>query len=229
MSDDSTRDNAIAILNEKAAAIQTRLDALFELVQHYTPENMPLFQAILDDKEESAQLRSAVALSIGKVSGQSALEVLAPHVKTENPVVRSYVLQALGMTQCEGAMPFLIEALKDTDNSVFASASEAISAIGRPAVPYLIDLLETGAHDARCIAAWNLGELREEKSLPNLLLRIQEDESIEVIALSIWAIGQIGAYSEDVIQTLRAASQRPEPDVRLRADVALKKVSHNFN
>ena len=230
MSDDPTPGNPIAILKEKTVASQTRLDALFLLVQDFQDAYYEILKGILEDTDDNAQVRSAVALTLGKVSGRIALEILTPHTKTENPIVRSYVLQALGMTGSEEAMPYLIAALKDEDNTVFGSASEAISTIGSPALPYLTELLKTGAHDAKCIAAWNLGEIGEATSLPSLLETIRkQDESIEVIALSIWALGQIGEYTNEVIETLSVATTHPEPEVRLRADVALKKISLQFN
>ncbi len=217
-------DNAIEILKEKDQAPNTRLDALLVIVDQFESKYFPLFEEILKDPQEHPDIRSGVALALGKISGEKPFEILKPFCRDNNPTVRNYVICALGMTHQEAAAPLLIQALKDKNNAIFASASEALGELGHKAIPYLIDLLTNGADDARCVAAWQLGELHSIDSVPALVETIRREKNVSVIALCIWALGEIGFRSEDVIEILTEAKKKSEPDVRLRAETAMKKI-----
>lgn len=217
-------DDAIQILKEKSHAPSERLKALLVIVEKFETEYFPLFEEILQDPNEIADVRSAVALALGKIAGERPFEILKSCSRDANPTVRNYVIQALGMTHEEAAAPILIDALSDDNNTIFASASEALGELGQKAAPYLIDLLESGAVDARCIAAWQLGEMRSVRSVPALVETIRREQNVPVIALCIWALGEIGMGSEEVLEILTQARKQPEPDVRLRAETAIKKI-----
>ncbi len=222
-------EDAINTLREKKQSSQTRLDALLVIVGKFESDYFPLFEEILQDQEEDPGIRSAVALALGKISGERPFQILRPHSQDHNDTVRNYVIQALGMTHQEAAAPLLVQALQDKSNTVFASASEALGELGHKALPYLIDILSSGAADARCIAAWQLGELQAEQSVPALVKTIRNEESVPVIALCIWALGEIGMCSSEVLQILSEAKAKPEPDVRLRAETAMKKIARHTN
>jgi HEAT repeat protein len=222
-------DDAIHILKEKSHSPQARLDALLVIVDKFQAEYFPLFEEILQDTEEVPDIRSGVALALGKISGERPFEILKSYCQDDNPIIRNYVIQALGMTHLVAAAPLLIEALRDKSNTVFASASQALGELGPPVAPYLIELLTSGAEDARCVAAWQLGELQSEESVPALVQAIRREENVSVIALCIWALGEIGLGSEEVLQILTQARKQPEPDVRLRAETAIKKIVRYAN
>lgn len=224
-----TVDDALCILKEKSHTPQVRLDALLFIVEKFETEYFPLFEEILKDTEDHPDIRSGVALALGKISGEKPFEILKPHSKDMNTSVRNYVIQALGMTHQEAAAPILIDALQDTSNTVFASASEALGELGYKALPYLIDLLSSGADDARCVAAWQLGELQSPQAVPALVETIRREKIVSVIALCIWALGEIGMGSEEVFDILAQAKKQAEPDVRLRAETALKKIVRHSN
>lgn len=222
-------DDAIHILKEKSATSADRLNALLLIVHKFENEYVPLFEEILQDPTEDPDIRSAVALSLGKIAGERPFQILKSHRHDADPVVRNYVVQALGMTHYEAAVPLLIDALRDKNNTIFASASQALGDMGDVAEPYLIELLSSGADDARCVAAWQLGELQSAHSVPALINTIRRDQSVSVIALCIWALGEIGMDSEEVLQILSEARKEAEPDVRLRAETAMKKIVRQNN
>lgn len=224
-----TIDDAIHILKEKSRETNVRLEALLVIVNKFETEYFPLFEEILKDPEEPPDIRSSVALALGKISGEKSLDILKPFCSDSDTTLRNYVIQALGMTRQEAAAPLLIKALEDKSNAVFASASNALGELGDKAVPYLIDLLSSGANDAQCIAAWQLGELRSKCSVPALIKTIRDQKNVSVIALCIWALGEIGLGSDEVFQILTEARQKPEPDVRLRAETAIKKIAQHYN
>lgn len=221
--------DAIHILKEKSHETNVRLNALLLIVKKFETEYFPLFEEILRDPEEDPDIRSSVALSLGKISGKQPFNILKSCYQDSNPTVRNYVIQALGMTHQEEAAPLLIEALTDQNNAVFASATNALGELGDKAQPYLMDLLFSGAEDARCVAAWQLGELGSDLSVPALVEAIRQEKNVSVIALCIWALGEIGMGSDEVLQILSEAKQEPEPDVRLRAETAIKKIVRHSN
>lgn len=222
-------DDALALLKQKNLEGSQRLAALLQIVEHFTPEYFPIFASILADAQEDLDVRGAIALSLGKIGGDQAFEILKNSAKDPNASIRDYVMQALGRTQHPDAVLLLVEALKDKDNDVFASASEALGDLGDPAIPHLIKVLTTGEEDARCVAAWQLGELGARPAIPTLIHTIETETRVPVIALCIWALGEIGYGTKEVHTVLAQAKQNPEPDIRLRAETALKKVARHDN
>lgn len=200
------------------------------MVEKFEPQCIPVFEEILSDPEENTDVRSAAALALGKVGGDRALELLKQMAADENGTLKNNTLHALGMTGREEAVPVLIDALNDEDNEVFASAAEALGRIGKPVVPHLIDLLNPGhAEDARCIAAWQLGSLRYTDAVTPLVDVVRNAKNPELIALSIWALGEIGAGTGDVIETLDWAKEQEDPAISRRADMAMKKIARHVN
>jgi len=221
--------DAVEILRNRTQPSSARLDALLVIVDEFQPEDFLLFEEILCNPEEATDVRCAIALALGKIAGERPLEILRSVSHDEDPLLRHYVMQALGMTHQEAAAPILIQALKDKSNDVFATASEALGELGEKAIPYLIELLSAGADDARCIAAWQLGELGSAKAVPALVETIRQRPNVSVIALCIWALGEIGMGSEEVLTLLTEARRELEPDVRLRAETAIKKIVRHSN
>src|SRR4051812_20434526 len=105
-------ENAIEILKEKQKPSSERLEALLQIVEMFESDYFPLFEEILQDTDEDPEIRSSVALALGKISGEKPFEILKPFSNDDNSTVRSYVIEALGMTRIEAAAPILIQALK---------------------------------------------------------------------------------------------------------------------
>ena len=231
MRDDTTPlETAINIVRQKEYAPSSRLNAILYMVEKYEPSCLPILEEILNDSQEDPDVRSAAALALGKVGGERALDILKQMATNENPTVKTYSLQALGLSGREEVVPVLLDALKDQNNDVFASAAEALGLIGKPVVPHLIALLSpSSAEDARCIAAWQLGTLRYSEAVPTLVQVVQTDQNLEVAALAIWALGEIGMGTPEVLDTLTWAKSQEDPAINKRADMAIKKISRHIN
>ncbi len=230
--DISPLETAIGIINNKAEyPLQSRMSAILYLVEKYEDESRPFLKQLLQDTDEDAELRSAVALALGRIGGKEVFPLLSEELhRTDNQILRNYILQAFGILGDTDAIPLLMAALKDTDNDIFYSAAESLGKIGKPALPYLIDLLlGGGADDARCIAAWQLGTLQYSEAIDALLTTIEHDSNKELIALSIWAVGEIGLSSDDVMGVLRMAKANEDPTINERAALAIKKISRHVN
>lgn len=232
MQDDiSPLETAINIVKQKEYPPSSRMNAILYMVEKYQPaECLIVFEEILNDPEEAADVRSAAALALGKVGGDRALELLKKMANTDDKTVKSYSVHGLGMLGREEGLPELLEALKDEDNQVFASAAEAIGKLGKPVVPHLIQLLEkSNAEDIRCVAAWQLGTLRYTEAVPHLLGIVQEEPNLELVALSIWALGEIGFGPQEVLEALKVASAHEDPSISQRAEMAIKKITRHVN
>jgi HEAT repeat protein len=228
---ESPLETAISIVRQKEYPPSSRLNAILYMVEKYQPnECLAVFEEILSDPNEDPDVRSGAALALGKVGGDRALELLKRMAHANDKTVRNYSLQGLGMLGREEGIPYLLEALRDEDNTVFASAAEALGRIGKPVVPYLINLLEAGpAEDARCIAAWQLGSLQDAEAIPFLVRVIREDKNPELVALSIWALGEIGFGEPTVLETLNWARTQEDPAINKRAVMAIKKIARHVN
>jgi HEAT repeat protein len=228
---------------DRQQPINLRMDALHLMIEQFHPEYVAQLGQLIADTSEPADIRSAAALALAKAgqrqrpasrpgsmaTRQQVFDILSARVHDPDKTLRNYVVQALGILAMEEAAPLLIEALKDPNNTVFASAAEALGKLGRPVVPHLVTLLHEGADDARCVAAWQLGEIGESSATSALVQGIQNDKNQDVVALAIWALGQIGEGPADVMDVLRWARNQAEPEIRLRAEMALKKIVRHQN
>ncbi len=227
-------EEAIRILKEKNESPHRRMDAIFIIGEKFRPEYFTLFKEILEDPGEHPEVRSALALMLGKLgrtlrNNDEVLRLLSRHAHDENITVKNYSIQALGLLGREEAAETLIEALEDEDNIVFSSAAEALGELGHPAAPPLVRLLDEGADDAKCVAAWKLGEMRYVDAIPKLVEVIQQDSNTEVMALSIWALGEIGMGPNEVLDILNWAREHQAPEVHQRASMAIKKIARHSN
>ncbi len=228
-------EEAIHILKEKSYSPKRRMDAIVALTENFNLAYFGVFEEVFQDTTDHPDVRSALALTFGKLGSymestdNPCLNVLLYFADDDSVTVRNYIVQALGMIGREEAIPVLLNALEDDDNVVFHSAADSLGRLGRPVVPHLIRLLEQGAEDARCVAAWKLGELRYVEAIPDLIQVIEAGENTELMALSVWALGEIGFGSAEVLSILNQAKAHENPDLHQRAQMAMKKIARHCN
>ncbi|MDD4651794.1 MAG: HEAT repeat domain-containing protein [Methanothrix sp.] len=84
--------------------------------------------------------------------------------------VRSGIASVLGEIRTEGAVPELMEALKDTSDLVRSNAAHALTEIGDDtAISKLIEALGDANASVRECAAWALGEIGDSVAVPRLI------------------------------------------------------------
>lgn len=224
-------DSFIDQLNNKDLSLEDRSSAILSLVKFYDDQCFDYVSTILNDLEESLELRSAAALGLAKL-GKKALPELKKFINDKNTSFRNYVVQAIGMIG-EEAIPVLVKALKDQSNEVFYTAADAIGAIGDPAVPHLTDLLENGKEDVKCVAAWKLGEIKDTRAVPVLINAIKDNENNEdILSLSVWALGEVSRKKKNdksILSALYRASRTDKPEVKRHAYIALRKARDYTN
>jgi HEAT repeat protein len=81
-------------------------------------------------------------------------------------VKRIQACEGLGRLRDPRAVPYLIQALGDSNSGVRGAASEALVRIGTPAVPPLIQALRDGNSYVRSNACWVLGEIGDRQAVP---------------------------------------------------------------
>lgn len=120
-----------------------------------------------------------------------ALRVIAqsPHSSTgqlirflDDPAPEVRQCAALGLAQKpdEAATQPLVRALSDGDSMVCALAANALVAIGKPAVPSLIEAVKSETHSSRIHALRALAEIRDPRAIPVLMQVIEEDSALVV-------------------------------------------------
>jgi HEAT repeat protein len=223
-------DHAIQLLKNPAEPPSVRMNAILYMVNHFDEKCVDVFEEIIDNPDQHPDVRSASALALGKIKNPRSLAILMRHANSDDVTVRNYAVQSLGILGREEAIPVLIEALGNTNNTIFESAAQALGDMGQPSLPYLIELLQgSGKDDARCVAAWKLGELGHKDAIPVLIQAIREDANNELMALCIWSLGEIGERTPDVTDILHWALKHENPNISRRADLAIHKITRHIN
>ena len=145
-----------------------------------------------------------------------------------------YVLAARG----KEAMPVLLNALRGEaaerleanlanahTNPSQLDAVFALSAVGRPAVPHMVELLGENDWWLRAAAADVLGDLGTTASdtVPHLT-RVLDDEAEWVRRNAVEALGNIGPVAADAVPALSRRLQDSESWIRHNAALALAKI-----
>jgi HEAT repeat protein len=100
-------------------------------------------------------------------------------------------------------------------------AAAVLTEIGPPALPTLVHLISAGEPEVRCVAICALGQIRDVRCVPQLVLTLL-DESTHVRADAAIALGEIGSLR--ALDPLMDQLTDSEPGVRAAAIVALGKL-----
>ena len=89
------------------------------------------------------------------------------------------------------------------------------------------------APDAKCVAAWKLGEIKDNSSIPALIKAVKdENNNKDILALSIWALGEVSrknTNNKSIISALYRASRSKNPEIKRHAYIALRKARDYVN
>lgn len=182
-------------LQAKAASPDesTRLSAVKDIgrIKGATPEVLPVVISTLKN-DTSDNVRAEAARSLKNLGFDQAAEPLKEALKSDrSPDVRIASAEALYGIVGQNAYDPLVTALKDDDSTVRTNCVKFIGNIGGPAACDVIRerLVKDKAGDVRGQAAASLGELKDEKSVPELKKAALNDSEIEVKKAAVIAIG----------------------------------------
>jgi HEAT repeat protein len=149
-----------------------------------------IYQIILQEQRK-AHARVAELLKLAQ-RGQDAIPDLVP------------LLSDIG----EGAVPDLLDALHHEDWRVRRAAIDALRRIGADPVPTLLEALQDKNPDVRSHAAWNLGQLRDQRAISELTNALLDP------AVRGWAISALSKIGSDPLPGLLQLFYRSEADTR---------------
>ncbi|MBK6794538.1 MAG: HEAT repeat domain-containing protein [Anaerolineales bacterium] len=176
---------------------------------------------LLQDPED--EVRIAACTAIGKFRDPSTFDELA-NVTLDDPIidVRQAAVRALGDSHSPAAIPFLMEALRDSfwwfeREQAVRILLAAIENMGEPVVEPLIEALGDREGTVRKFAAKLLGRLGNPSAIEELGMAVY-DLHHEVSQTAAEALAKFGAPAIDV---LAEALIHPEASVRKHAVIGL--------
>ncbi len=130
----------------------------------------------------TAEERAAAAVLMGDFDaavreGRAATEALVEALDSRDPRRRLQAAEALRSLHPDGAVPFLVKALKDYDSKVRETAADALAGIGLPALESLNASLESPDTTVVCLAARALGKVGDERAAGALAGAIARNRS----------------------------------------------------
>jgi HEAT repeat protein len=130
----------------------------------------------------NAAERATVAVLVGDFpaavrEGAAAIPALSEALRSKDAATRCLAADALGCVRSTGALPPLLQVLKDHDPQVQNAAARALANIGSAAVQGLADALDSPDASVLRAAARALGEIRDPKSARALVDMITRSRS----------------------------------------------------
>jgi HEAT repeat protein len=174
-------------------------------------------------KDREGEVRSAACVAIAKFNDPTTFDEITA-VLLDDPLieVRQSAARSLGGTKHPAALPFLMEALRDSSwwfeqEQAAADLLNAIKNMGPAAVEPLIEALQDREGTVRRYAAIVLGEIGDLRAIEELGMTLY-DLHIEVGKVAAEALAKFGAPAVDIF--IEALSH-PEAVVRENAVAAL--------
>ncbi len=177
-------------------------------------------------KDPDPSLRQIAAAVLGRIGSDRAVDALIESLKDDNSNIRWEAAGALGQIKAEKAVEPLITRLKDESAPVVYQTATALGRIrSLKALDPLIAALNVTNNWNRKAVVTALGDLGAEKAVDPLLFILEEDDlSVEVKREIMVTFLKIG--SKKTMNALREALGDEDPEVRIYAQEALKRL-HN--
>jgi HEAT repeat protein len=201
-----------------------RARAAFALAQIADPRAMASLLAALKDPEDEVRIQAALAL--GNFCAPDTFDEIANLLLDDLKIeVRQAAARALGETRHLAALPFLMEALRDSfwwyeREQASGDLLQAIKNMGKLAVEPLIEALADHEGTVRKFAASILGDLGDLRAVEELGMAVY-DLHHEVSRSAAEALGKLGAPAIDF---LAEALRHPEAAVREHAVTGLEMI-----
>ncbi|MBI5962610.1 MAG: HEAT repeat domain-containing protein [Chloroflexi bacterium] len=179
---------------------------------------------LLKDKE--SEVRSAACIALGKFRDPSTFEEIANILLDDQKIeIRQSAALALGDTKHPAAIPYLMEALRDSfwwfeREQAVSDLLSAIEKMGVAVVDPLLDALGDKEGTVRKYAATVLGNLRDPRAIEDLSMMLY-DLHTEVGKAAADALAKFGPQAVDI---LIESIHHPESGIRENAVIALGKI-----
>jgi HEAT repeat protein len=145
---------------------------------------------------------------------------LAEGLKNNDKRVRKLTTQRIGVMRDPSEIPHLIEVLaQERDAYIESQIINALTRMGEPAIPPLIQGLTIGNENLRCASAKGLGGIGCVVAIKNLCAAAG-DESPLVRRAAVQALGSIGILNDEVEATVLTCLQDTDRGVVINAAFA---------
>ena len=188
-----------------------------EALRRIGPPSVPALIAV--GKSPDAIVRGGATRALGGIQSPQARSGTIAALKDPDAGVRIEAARGLGELKETAGIPALVAALTDKDGRVGAEAARSLAVIGKSAVPALVAALKAPPLSPQAYFAQRALHDIGADAQPALsqAVRSGDDSTARFAAL---LLGDMGAHSEG-IAALRAAAQRPSPEVQWAAKRSL--------
>ena len=194
------RRSEAALTGLLAAPPDARADAILERLMAAEPEDQAVLLSLLPPLVEERRIRP-----------------LVPLLGTDDPSVRAAAAEALARAPVERTMPLL--AAEIDRGGVAPEVVRAMGGLGDRACASLVPLLRDGSPAVRAAAADALARCADPSVAADLKEALARETEASVRRALLLALGQVGRA--EAVDTLAAAVDDPDPEVRVAAIEAL--------
>ncbi len=136
-----------------------------------------------------------------------------------NPYIRGNVIEELGKTADDGAIPLILPALRDINPAVRRNAVEVLVRFGEVGIKRLLSSADDSSMYVRAGIAEALGRIGNDEGL-DVLMILASDKEVMVRKAAVQALGSF--QNQDVVQALRRATKDSDTAVREQAEKLLQ-------
>jgi HEAT repeat protein len=163
------------LLAELTSGDDERAETAVPALKAYGEDALKVLRPLLADSHPDTRWWAVRALAENQDPRVPGLLISA--VEDEDTSVRQCAAQALYQRPVPSAVPVLISALDVQDSLLARLAANALVAIGEPAVPELIGVMENGKGKSRLEAARALAKIGDPDAIPALFDALGEDSA----------------------------------------------------
>jgi hypothetical protein len=181
--------------------------------------------AVLQSSSESEARRAYAADAVGEFMNPAGVKYVAKAATDDgSPLVRLAAVKALRRLNHEGPNFELGRALEDADAGVRLAALKTAGSINVfSSVEKVVALLGDESPEVRRRAAETVGAMRVSDAVVGLVSLVRSDEeSDDVRAAAIWALGQIG--DSEARPDVEALARHPSSIVRSAVAITLRRL-----
>ncbi|MBN2294374.1 MAG: HEAT repeat domain-containing protein [Pirellulales bacterium] len=145
-----------------------------------------------------------------KALRRQATEKLVARLKDKDPFVRVMAARALAALPPapDITIPIWEKAMENADATTVRHALDALAALGKPAVPRLVEILEK-YKELRVEVVYTLGQMGPAAAdATDALSKLVADENVQLATEAILALGQIGPAAKSAVPALCAAYRK---------------------
>jgi HEAT repeat protein len=181
----------------------------------------PLIKAL----EDKSEVRDAALTALSMIKDERAVEPLINlyNAKTTEDFLRQNILESLGIIGNPRGFQIVLNALKDVNKEIQASAVRALGWFGdSKAFEPLLEMIDNDEIFVAAYATQSLGQIRDERALEPLLNLLTYSKQP---LLQIYAIKGLGELRKtEAVESLIQALKSKSADFRYEAAIALGKI-----